>query len=240
MKAAVSLCPGIKSSIERPECVVVVDVLRSGTSTAAAIASGARAVRMFTSHEDVLTAVRANPGTCISAGEKDCVKPSEFDLGNTPQDFTPGIVRGKIVCMATTNGPRALEPYRSARHIFYAGRCNEAATAAGVNNVNPSSVVIACAGTRGLVSLEDVICAGGILKNLYGVSSLDDGVRIALESYDRFGEQTVFCGAIPGFEGARRLIELGFLDDIAFCSQVDRYDFAVIHNQEACFVRAPG
>ena len=44
-----------------------------------------------------------------------------FDVGNTPQEFSPEVVGGKTVVMTTTNGTRALRACSSASRS--GGRC---------------------------------------------------------------------------------------------------------------------
>ena len=56
-------------------------------------------------------------GDVLLAGEKQCLPIPGFHLGNSPREFTPEAVKGRIVALATTNGTRALLAVATAAHV---------------------------------------------------------------------------------------------------------------------------
>src|SRR5260370_38385910 len=84
-----------------------------------------------------------------------------FDLGNSPDEYIPGIVGGRNIAMTTTNGTRALFRARQARRILIGALSNESAVVECLA-AETGPVHLVCAGTEEKITLEDVLCAGGI------------------------------------------------------------------------------
>jgi 2-phosphosulfolactate phosphatase len=55
-----------------------------------------------------LEQARSYAGSALLAGERNAVKPSGFDLGNSPLEFTHEAVQGRDIAWTTTNGTRAI------------------------------------------------------------------------------------------------------------------------------------
>src|SRR5687768_14106163 len=90
----------------RGRSVVVLDVLRATTTMVAALAAGVREIEVF---EDVEAAAAAraavvDDGPAVLCGERNCLPPSGFDLGNSPGHFTASNHAGARMFMCTTNG----------------------------------------------------------------------------------------------------------------------------------------
>ena len=93
---------------------VVLDVLRATSVMVTALANGAAA---FIPVEEISTAIalkRERPEALL-AGEREGLRigsalsgGTEFDLGNSPREFTPTKVKGRTIISTTTNGTRAL------------------------------------------------------------------------------------------------------------------------------------
>src|SRR5438876_11749475 len=85
--------------------VVVFDVLRATTSMAAALAAGVGEIRVFGDLDAARAAAgRAGAEARLLCGEENCLPPQDFDLGNSPGAFTPGLHAGRTLYMCTTNG----------------------------------------------------------------------------------------------------------------------------------------
>src|SRR5690606_21303219 len=85
-----------------------------------------------------------------------------------------------------------------------------------------SDVAIVCAGSDDRVSLEDLLCAGLILHQLWNgtePAQRSDAAHIALTQYTH--DRDDLASAIARSNHARRLVGLGFADDVAYCAQVD-------------------
>jgi len=109
--------------LSRTVCVVF-DVLRATTSMTTALANGAaqvlpvreisQALGLKARHPDALLAGERH-GARIRADQTGGV---DFDLGNSPREFTPERVRGRTIIMSTTNGTRALQACAGAKRVF--------------------------------------------------------------------------------------------------------------------------
>ena len=86
---------------------MVIDVLRFTTSAAYALANGARSIILCETPEEA-AAVRRQSADVLLAGERNAVRPSGFDLGNSPLEFTRAAVQGRDLAWTTTNGTRAI------------------------------------------------------------------------------------------------------------------------------------
>ena len=91
----------------------------------------------------------------------------DFDLGNSPREYTPEKVRGKTIVSTTTNGTRALRAGAGAKTVLAASFLNLTATAEFLRQLSPAHVVLVCAGTRENTALEDVLAAGALCEMLF-------------------------------------------------------------------------
>ena len=93
---------------------VVFDVLRATSSMIMALANGAKAVIPVAEISEAL-AIREHDWDVLLAGERNGLRirrgltgSIDFDLGNSPREFTREKVLGRKIAMTTTNGTRAL------------------------------------------------------------------------------------------------------------------------------------
>ncbi len=188
------------------EICVLIDALRATCTISAALSNGAIGVRPVESVEEALKF----KGRAVLAGERNSVKIEGFDLGNSPTEMKD--VSGKEIVLTTTNGTRALS-MMECDEIVAASFPNFSAVMNYISSFDRIDVV--CAGDRGDISLEDFLLAGMI-------SELDedpmDATRIAWiysKSVKDIREE------IMRSSHARRLIDLGFSNDVDFCSRLD-------------------
>src|SRR5690349_4455195 len=97
----------LTEQLVRDRVVVVFDVLRATTTIASALAAGAKEVRVFDTIAALQDAAASYSGERLLCGERQCLPPPGFDLGNSPGAFVPEKVHGKTLFLATTNGTRA-------------------------------------------------------------------------------------------------------------------------------------
>ncbi|MBI3836775.1 MAG: 2-phosphosulfolactate phosphatase [Planctomycetia bacterium] len=104
---------------------VVIDVLRATTTTVYALAVGARAVIPCLSIDGARQRAAAfSVGQAILGGERGGLAIPGFDLGNSPDEYTPGTVGGKTVVLTTTNGTKALLHCQQAAEVLIAAFVN--------------------------------------------------------------------------------------------------------------------
>src|SRR4051794_30793820 len=89
--------------------VAVIDLLRATTTICQALASGACEVVPFLEIDETFAAAdRVGRESVLLGGERGGTRITGFDLGNSPAEYTPQVVRGRTVFITTTNGTRAL------------------------------------------------------------------------------------------------------------------------------------
>jgi 2-phosphosulfolactate phosphatase len=206
---------------------VVVDLLRATTSIVYALGAGAEAVIPCLTIEDTREIAAGLPrGRAVLAGERGGLPIEGFDLGNSPSEFTPETVGGKVVIMTTTNGTRALLHCRRADKILVAALANLSAVRTAVSTCQRVDIV--CAGTDGQPTEEDLFAAGAIAQGLSLRWMMDEPPAVSRRLWKRLTER--FSGdeltarivaAISDSRGARNLQQIGFERDIEIAARVD-------------------
>ncbi|WP_412067760.1 2-phosphosulfolactate phosphatase [Rubrivirga sp. IMCC43871] len=229
MSLSVALTPsGLDPGSLDGRAVVVIDVLRASTSIATALANGARAViPVADKGEAGRLAATLDRDTSVLAGERDGVMLPGFTLGNSPREMTAEAVGGKTVVLTTTNGTYAIVAAKKADRLAVGTFVNAAATAAFLSDALADGLeaTIVCAGWRGEVGLEDVLCAGLLADRVGGAGG--DGALIALGLYR--GAAANLGRAVASSEHARRLASLGAADDVTACVRVDALDVLPVY-----------
>jgi 2-phosphosulfolactate phosphatase len=165
---------------------VVVDVLRSTTVMVHALAAGCEAVIPCVEIEEAkAAAARLTPGTALLAGERQGLPIPGFDLGNSPDDFTPRVCEGKTLVMTTTNGTRAILSSVESERVYIASFANLRATSNELamqchKNGDGRAVHIVCSGTDGSISMEDSLLAGALTSGICARCATDipEGQRL--------------------------------------------------------------
>lgn len=187
---------------------VVIDVLRASSSISQALAAGYERVHCC-ARVDEAERLRA-PGRVI-AGERSCVKPSGFDLGNSPWEFEHPI--GREVVLTTTNGcPALLAAGDAAAEVLVGCLLNLGALLDELESSD--ELVLVCAGTDGEPALEDTYMAGRIVATLGGERT--DSAAIA-ESVAR--DYPNAATALAASADAAALRALGLEADVGWCAR---------------------
>lgn len=193
----------------RPAAVaVVVDTLRATSSIVRALASGYQQVLCADSIERARE-LRA-PGRVL-AGERDCVPPAGFDLGNSPGGFERPL--GEELILATTNGaPTLVAATGVAQRVLLGALLNLDAVTAAL--AGEEDVQLVCAGTDGRLALEDAYLAGRIAAVLPGPRT--DAARTAECVAAHYSRP---IDALNDSEDARALAAVGLEHDLLACAQ---------------------
>lgn len=198
------------------DTVVVIDVLRSFTTAAVALARGAKAIYPV---EGIAAALALNNRLerSVSVGAIGGGDPvAEFDYGNSPSRLLTEDLRGRPVVLSTAAGVRGLQHFHSARYLYAASLVCARATAKA----------IAASGTQDISFVitgewvdrdgdEDIACADYIEALLSG--RVTDPAHYAKRVRDSdFGHRygTPLWPNLP-------------LADLELCADVDRFDFAM-------------
>jgi 2-phosphosulfolactate phosphatase len=210
-------------SVELPGTVaVVVDVLRATSTLTTALARGAKAIYPSPSTEDALRLAQSlGREDTLLCGERKGLMIEGYDLGNSPQEFTPEVVEGKRLIMNTTNGTRALVAVQSADVVFAAAFLNLRAMADELMERDPERLLILCAGREDVFALEDAVCAGMLLSLLgnRGLSlDADDSARASLALASAHSVAESFLASTAA---GKALLDLGLSEDLQWCAQTD-------------------
>lgn len=222
MKLDVLLTPrDVNAQRVRERAVVVFDVLRATTTLAAALAAGAEEIRIFDSLDAAAVAAEAHPGPRILCGERNCLPPPGFELGNSPGAFESALHAGRTVFMCTTNGTRAILAARMAKLLLTGAVVNATAVAERLAPLG-MDVTLLCAGTGGEPAMEDVLGAGAVIDALFsraGVELEGDLARMAARLFrcSRDDLRSVMADSI----GGRNVLAVGLGADIEFASRLD-------------------
>jgi 2-phosphosulfolactate phosphatase len=160
--------PALAKRDLRNAICVVFDVLRATSTFVTALRHGAKAVIPVAEISEAL-GIRQKQPDILLGGERDGVRIRadqtggiDFDLGNSPREYTPEKVCGKTIVSTTTNGTRALRACTGAQTVLAASFLNLTATAQFIRRIQPAQIVLVCAGTRENIATEDVLAAGAL------------------------------------------------------------------------------
>jgi 2-phosphosulfolactate phosphatase len=218
--------PALAQRDLRATACVVFDVLRATSTFVTALHNGAKAIIPVSEIFEALE-IKKNRPNVLLAGERNGVRISadgiDFDLGNSPREFTPEKIRGKTIVSTTTNGTRALRACAGAKMVLAASFLNLNATAKFLQRKNFESILIVCAGTGENKADEDIIAAGALCELLARGDvrpAFSDSTETALLAFTR--AKSNLAAAISNSENARRLLAVPELrEDVTFCLQRD-------------------
>ena len=161
--------PALAQRDLRATACVVFDVLRATSTFVTALQNGAKEIIPVSEIAEAVEIKKAESRkqkaeSILLGGERNGVRISadgiDFDLGNSPREYTPEKVRGKTIVSTTTNGTRALRACVGAKTILAASFLNLTATAEFLRRENCEDILLVCAGTGENEALEDVLAAG--------------------------------------------------------------------------------
>ena len=146
--------------------VVVIDVLRATSTIVTALANGAAAViPCLEVDEAQRMAAGLERGSALLGGERGGLLIDGFDLANSPQEYTAEKVRGRTIVFTTTNGTRAVQQCRLARHVWFGAFVNLSALCEAATN-DDATLHLLCAGTQDRITREDALLAGAVAARL--------------------------------------------------------------------------
>ena len=213
--------------------VIVIDVLRATSTIITALACGAREVIPV----ETLGQARQYRGEqYLLAGERYSKRVSGFPYANSPTEIQQAPLQGSTLVLTTTNGTRAIQKSLKADRVAIGSFLNGSACANWAI-ATQKDLPILCSGTRGKFALEDGMAAGYILNQMKESTldlRIDDFGEAMIAAYeqhkDRLPEvlQTTATG--------NRLVQNGYLDDILFCAERDRFRFVPIVQDNAIVI----
>jgi 2-phosphosulfolactate phosphatase len=225
-------------ALEHTLCVVF-DVFRATSSMVTALANGAEAIIPVGDIPEALAIKQKSPKVLL-AGERDGVRiraamtgGTDFDLGNSPREFTKERVAGKTIVMTTTNGTRALRSCAHARTVLAGSFLNLQATADIILRNCPKDLLLICSGTYEQAAYEDVLGAGALCDLLWSnleQGGISDSAEMVRELYG-VAKNNLVAAASKSRNGLRLSANPELRDDVPFCLQRDVFNFAAAMNK---------
>lgn len=158
---------------------VIIDVFRAISLECYLYDMGAKEIRPTGSIEEAVKMSTVFPGSVL-AGERAGKKCEGFDLGNSPCQATPQMVRDKVVIHTTSAGTQGIINAVHADEIITACLANARAVAEYILEKKPETVSLVCMGYMGVRSAaEDELCAEYIKSIVEGREWNDIEERIA-------------------------------------------------------------
>lgn len=191
---------------------IMVDALRASTTITLALDNYEKIIPCFTP-EDAFKLKEEFGG--VLAGERGGAKIEGFDIGNSPTALKDYNVDEDTLILTTSNGTRILKNMNS--KVLIGSLVNARSVAEKSIELAESHIDVVMAGVRGEFAIEDYLAAGEILywicENIgecevseYAKSSISD-------SRDYESLKDAFMNSKSG----KRLIELGYKDDVELC-----------------------
>ena len=217
---------------------VVFDIFRATSSMTTALAHGASEIIPVGEIPEAIALRRQNQNLLL-AGERDGLRiraaltgGTDFDLGNSPREFTREKVAGKTIAITTTNGTRALRACAHAGTVLIGSFLNLRATADFILQNLPETLLLVCSGTLEQAAYEDTLGAGALgdlLWKDFSGGAISDSALMARQLFQQ-AQNDLLAAAGQSRNGARLLSQAELRDDVAFCLQRDVFDFvAVMH-----------
>jgi 2-phosphosulfolactate phosphatase len=204
------------------DTVVVIDVLRSFTTTAVALGQGAHAVFAVEDPALVLP-VCAQLERAVSVGAVAGGSPVPgFDFGNSPSALTDVDLTGCNVVISTVAGVRGLHVFASAKHLFAASLVCARATVNAIRESHGEEVCFVITGEwTDRDGDEDIACADYIEALLCGAPAAPEAFAQRVRQSD-FGARFA-AGTWPNLPIA----------DLEIAAKTDLFGFAMPVKLEA-------
>jgi 2-phosphosulfolactate phosphatase len=233
-----------RRNLDRTLCVVF-DIFRATSSMITALGNGAAAVIPVGEIAEALEIRRRDPQVLL-AGERDGLRiraqltdGTDFDLGNSPIEFSREKVAGKTIVTTTTNGTRALRACAHAKTVLVSSFLNLKATADWIVRVRPENLLLVCSGTFEQAAYEDVLGAGAMCDALWEPCSkgeISDSALMARRLY-QVGKSDLADIAASSRNGRRLQSRPTLKDDVKFCLQQNVFNFAAALQEDGRVVQ---
>jgi 2-phosphosulfolactate phosphatase len=217
-------------NLQQTFCVVF-DVLRATSSMVTALGNGAAAIVPVAEIPEALS-IRNRQPEVLLAGERDGLRIGghltggiEFDLGNSPCEFTSARVSGRTIAMTTTNGTRALRACSPAATVLLGSFLNLRATADAIEQQSPHHLLLVGSGTLDQTAYEDLLGAGALCDLIwpkYGGGAVADSAHIARQLF-QVEHDDLLAAFARSRNGRRLLTHPDLREDVRFCLKRDLF-----------------
>lgn len=228
--------------------VVVIDVIRASTTIIHALAAGAIEVRPFLEVDDARAVAKTLDETqgrdaYLLGGERDAVVIEGFDLGNSPCDYTPNRVAGRMLLFTTTNGTRAMMRCKAASQVLIGAFVNAEAMVRRL--IDRDRIVLLCAGTEGQESGDDLLFAGLLTDHLQQKSGegfvLKNRAQQERAAWQAIAKDTDsperLAEHLAKTRGGQNVVRAGLEADLLDVANIDRFSLVPALDTESMRIR---
>jgi 2-phosphosulfolactate phosphatase len=201
---------GVEGARAARGLVVVIDVLRSFTVSAYALAGGARQCLLVSTVDEALALARGIPDAIICAEEHGLPVPG-IAISNSPTQIRAADLQGRTLIQRSSAGTPVMGAVHSGDAMFAGSLVVASATAQACLSMHPSTVTLVASADFP----EDHACAQFMEALLRGGSVDLERLLQPLRESERY--RTFMAGEWPGFAPS----------DIELSLAVDRFDFAM-------------
>ena len=205
----------------RETLCIVLDIFRATTCMTTGMKNGCKAIVPVLSLEDARQAAQEQDEPVLLAGERQSLRLEGCELGNSPFDYAAEVVGGRVVVATTSNGTVAIKATDGAYRTLIGSFLNASAVCEEAVQAG-KDVLVVCAGTDGLFSLEDSLCAGLLLQRLSQLqpeAELTDAARAAIMLYT--GAAACLLETAVVSRNGQRLQDLNRMEDVRRCFEID-------------------
>ena len=213
MKVSLSLDKSYSKDV-----AIMVDVLRASTTITVAMENFGTIIPVKTIEE---AENFAKKNDAVLAGERRGAAIKGFDTGNSPIEISK--FAGDVLVITTSNGTRIMDGMQSKTLI--GSFVNAKSVAQTALNLAENHIEVVMAGVEGNFAIEDFLGAGEIISYLTD-QKLDEK---ALAAYMASVDADMVQNAIKTSRSARRLGELGLINDVEFCLKRNIYDTVPVY-----------
>ena len=200
--------------------VILIDVLRAFSTAACAFSRGAREILLVSTVAEALALKSVLPGAKVM-GEVGGLPPAGFDFGNSPTHLSEQDLSGISLIQRTGAGTQGAVRSKNAAVMLAASFVVADATVRFVSNLGASELTFVITGKFDERGDEDLACAEYLEERLRGTQP--DPKPLIKRVFDSRDALQHLDPAQTGFP----------LSDLDYCTQVDKFDFAMPITREA-------
>ncbi len=208
--------------------VIMIDVLRASTTICAALYNGAKEIITCETLDKASQIYNSlSRQSSFLGGERNGLKPTGFNAGNSPLEYTPEKVKGKTIILTTSNGTKVFRIAKVAKARIIGGFVNISAVVDYLlTKLYPQiqNIQLLCAGNNGRLSYEDTICAGAFINRIREAvpdAEMTDSAHAAEKLFRiHSSDMNEF---LASREHASLLKNIGFEEDIGLSLTFDKF-----------------
>lgn len=209
---------------------VVIDIFRATSTICAALDNGAKAVIPVATVEECFR-LESMQEHLITAGERDGRIIEGLKGGNSPLEYTPKVIKGKFLALTTTNGTRLLHKVKAADEVVAGSFLNLEALCNYLVQ-QKKHVLLACAGWRDKVNLEDTLFAGAVINRIGEQFEINcDSSYIAKSLFEQAQEKPSLLDYLKAGSHYHRLSRFHLEEDMKYCCSLNKHPVVPIFKE---------